>query len=105
MDTLQLQFAIAAVINGLVHLIVLIAAIIMFAKKRTIATILLLLGSVLTSIGFAGGFIFNAMAARNGTEAILDAQVTLTFFNAFSFFVFGVGLLILAINGFKKYNS
>ncbi|WP_034040705.1 hypothetical protein [Wocania ichthyoenteri] len=102
MDNTQLQLVAASIVSGLVHLIVLIASIIMFAKKRTIATIVLLLGSVLTSIGFIGGFIYNAIAARNGTEALLDAQVTLTFFNAFSFFIFGIGLFLLALNFNKK---
>ncbi|PIA82143.1 hypothetical protein BFR04_12650 [Gaetbulibacter sp. 4G1] len=104
-DTLQLQFAIAGIINGLVHLTILIATIIMLAKKRSIATFLLLVGSILNSIGFAGGFIYNAIAAKNGTEALLSAQVTLTFFNAFSYFIFGIGLLLLSINVFKRHNS
>lgn len=104
-DDLQLQFAIAGIINGLVHLIILMASIIMLVKKRTIGTILLLLGSLLSSIGFTGGFIFNAIAAKKGTEALLDAQVTLTFFNAFSFLIFGIGVLLLAINSFKKHHS
>jgi len=102
MDALQLKFAVASIINGLVHLIILIASILILLKKRSIASIFLVLGSILSSIGFAGGFIYNAMAAKKSTEALLNAQVTLTFFNAFSFFVFGVGLLLLALNFYKK---
>ncbi len=102
MDTIQWQFAIAGFINGLVHLIVLTASIIIVVKKRSVASLLLLVGSLLNSVGLVGGFVYNAWAAQKGTEAILDAQVTLTFFNAFSFFVFGLGLFLLALGFYKK---
>lgn len=68
-------------------------------------SLFLLIGSLLNSICFVGGFIYNAIAARNGTEALLDVQVTLTFFNAFSFFVFGIGLHLLALNFIGETNS
>ncbi|MEP3836099.1 MAG: hypothetical protein ABJM36_00530 [Algibacter sp.] len=102
MDNFQIQFAIAAAINGLVQLIVLLASIIMLVKKRCIATVFLFTGSLLNTIGYVGGYLYNIIAAQKGTETLLDAQVTLTFFNAFSFFVFGVGFLLLAINYFNK---
>lgn len=105
MDALEWKFAIAGIINGLVHVIIVLATIIIAVKKRSIASIILLVGSLLMSFGFAGGFIYNAIAARNGTEALLNAQVTLTFFNAFAFFVFGLGLLLLSINSLKKHKS
>lgn len=102
MDALQLKFAVTGIINGLVHLIILVASIILFVKKRSVAAIFLLLGSLLTSIGFAGGFIYNVLAAQKGPETLVNAQVTLSFFNAFSFMVFGIGLLLLAISFYKK---
>ena len=101
-DTLQLQFAFAGILNGLVHLIILIASIILIIKKRSAATIILFIGSILTSLGFIGGFVYNAIAARNGTDALLNAQVLLNFFSVFSFFIFGTGFLLLVLNNFKK---
>lgn len=100
-----MQFAIAGIINGLVQLIILVASIVILVKKKSIATVLLFVGTLLNIIGFVGGYIYNAIAAQNGTEAILDAQVTLHFFNAFSLLVFGVGLLLLAVNHFGKHST
>lgn len=102
MDNLQWQLAIAGIINGLVQIIILIASIVLLVKKRSTATLLICIGSMLSSISLGGGVIYNAIAARKGTEAILDAQVNLNFFNAFSFLIFGIGLLMLAITHFKK---
>ncbi|KAA5821986.1 hypothetical protein FPF71_15890 [Algibacter amylolyticus] len=105
MDNIQMQFAIAGIINGLVQLIILVASIIILVKKKSTATVFLCVGSLLNIIGFVGGYIYNAIAAQNGTEAILNAQVTLHFFNAFSIFIFGVGLLLLALNHFGKHST
>ena len=102
LETLELQFAIASILNGMVHLIIFISSIILIIKKRSAATVLLFIGSILTSLNFIGGFIYNAIAARNGTEAILNAQVLLNFFSVFSFFLFGIGFLLLVLNNFKK---
>ncbi|MFD1614410.1 hypothetical protein [Gelatiniphilus marinus] len=101
-DALQMQFAITGLINGLIHLIILIASILIVVKNKSVAAILLLIGSLLVSMGFAGGFIYNVLAAQKGPEAIVNAQVTLSFFNAFSFLVFGIGLFLLALNYYKK---
>lgn len=105
MDTLQVQLAIASFINALVHLIVLTASIIIFIKSRSVASIFLLIGSLLSGIGLVGGALYNAWAAQKGTKALLDAQVVLAFFNAFAFLVFGIGLLVLALSFYKKNQS
>ena len=101
-DTLQLQYALASVLNGLVHLVILIASIILIVKKRSVATILLFIGSILTSLGFIGGFVYNTIAVQNGTDVLLKAQVVLNFFSVFSFFIFGIGFLLLVLKNFKK---
>jgi len=102
MDNIQLHLAITAIINGLVQLIVLIATIIMLIKKRNSATVLLCIGSILNILGFVGGIIYNAMAAQYGTDAILQAQINLNYFNAFAYVIFGIGLLLLAISYVEK---
>ncbi len=101
-DNIQLQYALASLMNGVIHLIVLVATIVLIIKKRSMATLLLFIGSLLTSLGFIGGFIYNAIAAKDGAEALLNAQVYLNFFSVFSFFLFGIGFLLLVLNNFKK---
>ncbi len=102
MENIQYQFIISGLINGLVNLIVLIACIILFSKKRTPATILLLVGGILCFISFFGSIFYNIWAAQQGSIAVINTQVAVSFFQGFAFFVFGIGLLLLAVNDFKK---
>jgi len=105
MENFELQFMITNIINGLMQLIVLIAAIIMLIKKRNTATVLLCIGSALTTLGIVGGIIYNAMAARDGTEGILRAQIHLNYFNTFAYIIFAIGLLLLAFTYFENNNN
>ncbi|APY09826.1 hypothetical protein BWZ22_00555 [Seonamhaeicola sp. S2-3] len=102
LDSIQYQFLMTGIISGIVHVIIFIASIILIYKKRTIATAILLTGSVLSLISYFGSFALNIWAARISSKLMIKTQITMSFFQGFSFLIFGVGLLLLAINNFKK---
>ncbi|MFY0714178.1 hypothetical protein J1D01_10905 [Seonamhaeicola sp. NFXS20] len=103
LDSIQNQFMISGFINAIVHLIIFIASFILIYKKRTIATALLLTGSALSLICYFSSFAVNIWAARiSSTDVMIKTQIAMSFFQNFSFLIFGIGFLFLAINNFKK---
>ncbi len=105
MDSLNQQFILSALINGLVHFMILTACIVLIVKKKSIGTILLLIGSILSLFGYAGSYLFNILAARQGAEALLNAQGLILLFSGFSYLIFGLGLLVYIIYDVKKHNA
>ncbi len=101
-EYLQNQYMIITSINGLIHLIVLVACITLFNKKRTPGTILLLLGSILTFLLPFVNIACNIWVTQQDSQLVIKMQTILSYVGNLAYGIFGVGLLLFAINDLKK---
>ncbi|WP_452221057.1 hypothetical protein [Lacinutrix salivirga] len=99
MEEQQLHFAATSIISFIVYIIILTACITIYLKKKTISTILLLLGCVLRVLAFALGTISSYFFGSSGN--ILQNIIITNYFNTLAFILFGIGLLLFALNDLK----
>jgi len=101
-ESLDTHLIVNGIISFLIQLFVLVACIIIAIKRKSIATKLLLTGAILNVLGFIIRYVLNVTAARNGPEALIHTQLIISYLNNFIYALFGLGLLLFAINDLKK---
>lgn len=100
---LPISFYAGYVLQALGLLILLAACIILVIKQKSLATIMMLLGTVLTIILSIGGILWNWFAARNdGALGVIEAQGLQSLFGGLANLLFVIGLLLLAITYVKR---
>ncbi|WP_179354641.1 hypothetical protein [Winogradskyella vidalii] len=104
-NSTQFLFYIGQFISGLSTFIVFIATIILFIKKRTFATWLILIGYFLVVLTYTSSLFINVIASRGSFEDVLMVQGVSNIIQALSYFIFAVGLILLAITEFSKNKS
>lgn len=103
MNDLSIPYIIGYIVFGLGQLVVLTACFILFYKQRSAASVLMLLGSILSIIVGILGVILPAVIARTGgAEAIVQSQGIISVVNGLVYIMFATGLLLLAIQQVKK---
>ncbi|WP_298925549.1 hypothetical protein [uncultured Allomuricauda sp.] len=103
METNQyIHFIISGLLNGIAHLIVIIACIVMVVKQKNSATILMLIASILTLLFSAGSIIWNKVAAYNGTESLVQATKITSIIGVIPYILFALGLILYATKYLKK---
>ncbi|MCA0133044.1 hypothetical protein [Winogradskyella alexanderae] len=98
-DYLQL---IGMILSGISSLGIVTATIILFIKKKTFSTTILLIGSILTILFGVGSFIANRAAGNHGAETLIKTIGWSKFIGGFLSILFCSGLLIFAIKDFKR---
>lgn len=98
-DYLQL---IGVILSGISSLGVVIATIILFIKKKTLSTTLLMIGSVLVVLFSIGSFIANRVAGNQSAEMLVKTISWSKLMGGFISLIFVVGLLIFVIKDFKR---
>ncbi|WP_430966204.1 hypothetical protein [Spongiimicrobium sp. 2-473A-2-J] len=103
MSDLPIPYIIGYFVYGLGQLLVLIGCFILFFKQRSLASILMLLGSILSIIlGIIGVVLPMVMARTGGPEAIVRSQGIISVVNGMVYIMFATGLILLAIKLVKK---
>jgi len=98
MQDLPTYHLIAYVLSFLGYLIVLIGCIVLLIKKRSLATVLMFTGMILSVIFTVLGFFMNFIAAKSSPEELVRNQGVFSTMNALAYLLFGIGILLLAIN-------
>ncbi len=98
----SLYFAVGGLFYGLMQLIVLIACIILVLKQRNTATILMLIGQILSIVFSLGRYLWNFLAAQNGVDSVLQAQKIMSMIGPLPYGLFAIGLILFAMNQVKK---
>jgi hypothetical protein len=98
-DYLQL---IGMVLGSLASICIVIATTILFIKKKTLSTTLMLIGSLLALLFGISSFIANRVAAQHGPEIMIKTIGWSKFIGGFISILFCIGLLIFVIKDFKK---
>ncbi|WP_178985761.1 hypothetical protein [Winogradskyella helgolandensis] len=104
-NSTEILFTIGQIIGAFSTLIVFVATIVIFIKKKTIATWLIFSGYLLVVITYIVSLFINVFAGRNGIESLLITQGVLSIVQNLSYSIFAVGLLILGLTEFSKKNK
>lgn len=101
-DSYTLIYALGSILGSLAQVLVIIGCIVLVSKKKNPATILMLVGSILslvvTVLNFSGTFV----AAQHGTDSILTWTKVFAILGPLPYIMFSVGLMLYAINYAKK---
>lgn len=101
----EILFYIGQIISGLATFIILIATIILFIKKRTLATWVILIGYILVVITYIASLLISVFAGRESMDTILIVQGASSIAQSLSYLIFAIGLILLAITEFSKNKS
>lgn len=95
-------FAAGGVLNGIAHLTVIIACIILVLKRKSAPTILMLVAQLLVLFLYVGSFAWTAIAARQGAETLVWTSKIIAMLGPFPYILFAAGLLWFVITLAKK---
>lgn len=101
-ETQELGFYLSSGLSFLILFITLISTTILIYKERTLATILLFTGSLLSFLSRVSQFFLEIFDANGNMDNRLTIILTFNFLSVFSSLIFAAGLLIFAINYTKK---
>ncbi|WP_179349718.1 hypothetical protein [Winogradskyella pacifica] len=104
-NSTEILFTIGQIISSLSTLILLIAALILFIKKKTLATWLILIGNILVFITYIGSLLLTVFTGSASMDTILMAQGFSIIVQNLSYSLFAIGLIILALTEFSKPKS
>ncbi|WP_179377252.1 hypothetical protein [Winogradskyella wichelsiae] len=105
LSSTEMLFTIGSIISVFSTLIILMASIILFIKKKTLATWIILIGTILVFITYIGNIILNVFAGRGSMDTLLLLQGVSNIVQSLSYLIFTIGLTILAITEFSKKKS
>ncbi|WP_179335584.1 hypothetical protein [Winogradskyella costae] len=104
-NSTEILFTISQIISSLSTLILLVAAIILFIKKKTLATWLILIGNIFVFITYILSLFLNIFIGSAGMDTMLIAQGFSLIIQNISYSIFAIGLIILALTEFSKRKS
>ncbi|WP_298903979.1 hypothetical protein [uncultured Psychroserpens sp.] len=102
MDDYQYLYTVSHVIYNLASLLVVISCIVIVTKKRTLATILMLIGSVFAFLFGIGSIYIYAFTEAYGTDSSIKMNAISNLISGLAYIIFCLGLLLFAISHFKK---
>ncbi|MGJ8550671.1 hypothetical protein [Winogradskyella wichelsiae] len=105
LSSTEMLFTIGSIISVFSTLIILMASIILFIKKKTLATWIILIGTILVFITYIGNIILNVFASGGSMDTLLLLQGVSNIVQSLSYLIFTIGLTILAITEFSKKKS
>ncbi|NRD21119.1 hypothetical protein HNV08_13760 [Winogradskyella eckloniae] len=101
-DSTELLFYIGPIIGSISAVLILVASIVLFVKKRTLATSIILVGNLLSCLSFIGGILLNAILSNKPMETMLLIQATTSIVQSISYLIFAIGLTMFAFTEFSK---
>ncbi|WP_460219235.1 hypothetical protein [Psychroserpens sp. MEBiC05023] len=102
MNTYEYLYTASYVIYNLASLIMVVTGIVLFNKIRTLATTLILVGSIFNLVLGVGSILISSFASRYDTDTFLQVNIYSNIAQGLSYFMFGLGLLLFVLNDFKN---
>ena len=102
MNNYEYVYTASYIIHNLATLLIVIASIILVTKKRTLSTILILIGSVLIFILGIGTIFIGALAGQYDTDMFLKLNAISNIASGLAYLMFCLGLLLFVFIDFKK---
>ena len=97
-----LFFAAGGLLNGIAHLLIIIACVVLVIKRKSGPAVLMLAAQVLALLFYVGSLAWTTFAARQGAESLVQTSKILAMLGPLPHILFAVGLLWLAISLVKK---
>ncbi|WP_298999132.1 hypothetical protein ACOKFD_04665 [Flagellimonas sp. S174] len=105
MKDYEILYLTSGVISTIFQLVIIVATGILLFKKRSVATGLMFVGSLL-SVAFYGFSLFGStLVARQGAEDLVKFNAIFSIVNQIPHILFAVGLLLFIIQYTKKEND
>lgn len=105
-DWITLHYGIISVINFIIEITLVVTAIIIYNKVKSIGTRLMLIGSILLLITFVLNFLDPIVTSRYyGIETMQKTQVVMNYVDSLKGILYCLGFLLFAINDLKKINN
>ncbi len=102
-DGLPISYYMGYALHALGTLVLLTVCIVLVVKQKSVAAVMMLLGTIFTILFSIGGIFWNQYAAsENGSEGILEAQGLLSILSGLANLIFVVGVLLLALKRVQK---
>ncbi|WP_179339127.1 hypothetical protein [Winogradskyella ludwigii] len=98
----EILFTVGQIISSFSTLILLIASIILFVKKKTLATWLILIGNSMGCITYIGSIFLSFFAGKESMDTFLIAQGISTIVQSMFYLIFAIGLILLVLSEFSK---
>lgn len=97
MENLEIYYMAGSTIGTIGQIVLLIACAVLIYKQRNIATLLMLLGSLLSIVFTVGRVAWTALANIENPESYAQAMAVLNIFVQFPYLLFVIGLLLFAV--------
>ena len=103
MENYQYLYSISSVIYFLAGICVIIASIMLFSKKRTTSTLLILVGSISAFIFNTGSIFMSITAGRyDDINTFFKINAIVNVVSGLAYALFCIGLLLFVVNDLKK---
>lgn len=102
MTDIQPFYILASLISGLVQLAMLIICIVLVFKNKNTATMLMLIGSILTILFYIANVVWPAIASLNGAESVVKSVAILNVLGNISYVIFTIGFALFVIKHVQK---
>ena len=101
-ESSELLFTISWIFHYIALVLVTIASIVIFTKKRTLGTTILLIGAILSVITIIVSFGVNLSGKNQEFETIMKAEGYIAILSSISYGLFCLGLFLFATTDYKK---
>ncbi|NAY90678.1 hypothetical protein GTQ34_01995 [Muricauda sp. JGD-17] len=101
-NTDTLMFAAGGLLNGIAYLVIIVACILLVAKRKTGATVLMLASQLLGLLFFVASFAWTTISAHQGAESLVKTSKIIAMLGPLPHLLFAVGLLWFVFTLVKK---
>ncbi|WP_290700447.1 hypothetical protein [Lacinutrix sp.] len=102
MDSYNTHIIITQALYFIIHLIILVGCIIIANKSKSAGAILLVIGAALTLVTtVVQTFVNNGLVSFGD---VVNIHIVLMYFNLVVYLMFGLGLILFAVDDWKKHN-
>ncbi|WP_040279940.1 hypothetical protein [Psychroserpens damuponensis] len=102
MENYEYLYSISSVIYFLAGICVITASIILYSKKRTVATLLILIGSISAFILNTGSIFLGLITGRFDMDTYIQINAIVNIISGLAYALFCIGLLLFVVNDYKK---
>ncbi|WP_222984420.1 hypothetical protein [Flagellimonas meishanensis] len=95
-------FAAGGLLNGIAHVLVIAACVVLMIKRKSGPTLLMLASQLLALIFFIGSFLWTTFSARQGTEELVRTSKIIAALGPLPHLLFALGLLWFAVQLSKR---
>ncbi|MGX1929157.1 hypothetical protein [Flagellimonas sp. 2504JD4-2] len=98
----SISYIIGSLLYGITNLLIIITCIVLVVKHKNIGTILMLIGSISILLFSIFNIVWTQVAARDGSESLVQATKLLSIIGPLPNTLFAIGLLLFAVRYVKK---